>query len=132
MDSNTTPTPTVAAGKPSRLPAGSTLEIAPGLHVPHPHAEVNLPGMGDPRLGETQAVTEYTKVDFSKNDKGEDVLTRSVAQKPLADEVKPRVPTVNPASKEIGDAPQENGAAIAASPAPLKIAIEQPTLEKTK
>ena len=30
----------------SRLPAGSTLEIAPGLHVPHPHAGVNLPGEG--------------------------------------------------------------------------------------
>ena len=39
----------------SRLPAGSTLEVSPGVHVPHPHAEVNLPGAGDNRIGDTDA-----------------------------------------------------------------------------
>ena len=58
----------------SRLPAGSTLEVVPGLHVPHPHAEVNLPGKGDPRLGNTLAVSE----------------TLAGKQTPLAEEVKPR------------------------------------------
>ena len=58
----------------SRLPAGSTLEVAPGLHVPHPHAEVNLPGKGDPRLGDTDAVTE----------------TLDGSRRALAEEVKPK------------------------------------------
>ncbi len=42
----------------SRLPAGSTLEIAPGVHVAHPHAEVNLPGKPTGRFIGSNAVTE--------------------------------------------------------------------------
>lgn len=68
--------PVVAGVNGSRLPAGSTLEVN-GVHVPHPHAEVNLPGAPDPRVGDTAAVTETLR--------GE--------QTALADEVKPKKPT---------------------------------------
>ena len=83
MDTNSFNTP-VEAGEPSRLPAGSTL-LVNGIHVPHPHAEVNLPGAGDPRLGDTKAVTETVKIE------GEgDNVTATLVSDPLHDEVKPR------------------------------------------
>lgn len=90
MDSTSINQPLAAPVKKSRLPAGSTLEIAPGVHVPHPEAEPNRPGGGDPRLGETDAVTETVVTT-------DGVLT--VDQKPLADQVRVAVigpaPTVN-------------------------------------
>ena len=74
--------------KTSRLPAGSTLVVG-GVHVPHPHAEVNLPGMGDPRAGDTDAVTEEAK--FEEDEAGEVTLT--VEQRPLDAEVRPQTLT---------------------------------------
>lgn len=67
-------TPTVETVKTSRLPAGSTL-LVNGIHVPHPHAEVNLAGAGDPRAGDTEAVTET-------------IVDGELKQEPLHDEVK--------------------------------------------
>ncbi len=58
----------ITTGVASRLPAGSTLEVQPGLHVPHPHAEVNLPGKPDPRVGVTAAVTESLVPDSVADD----------------------------------------------------------------
>jgi hypothetical protein len=67
----------------SRLPAGSTLVVG-GVHVPHPHAAPNGPGQGDPRAGDTDAVTEEITVDPESGD-------LVVNQRPLDNEVKPLV-----------------------------------------
>ncbi len=96
MDTSNFMQPTVTTIITSRLPAGSTLEIAPGVHVPHPHAEVNLPGAGDPRLGDTKAVTEF--VPASEVAPGE--IFGGHSSKPLADEVRPKVLTVAPAKTD--------------------------------
>jgi hypothetical protein len=58
MDTKSFVEPIVETPVVSRLPAGSTL-LVNGLQVPHPHAEVNLAGKPDPRLGDTDAVTEF-------------------------------------------------------------------------
>lgn len=80
------PAPTnVTEIKESRLPAGSTM-VVNGVHVPHPHAEVNLPGVPDPRIGDTDAVTERI---VHNHEDG----TVTVTSEPLADEVKPKVVT---------------------------------------
>jgi len=76
-------------GKPSRLPAGSTL-LVNGIHVPHPHAEVNLPGAGDNRLGDSDAVTEFIKHDVNEDGS----VSADLIQEPLHDEVKPKSLTV--------------------------------------
>lgn len=135
MDSNSVPHPVVKAGKPSRLPAGSTLEISPGIHVPHPHAEVNLPGAGDPRLGDTNAVTEFVRVEQTSVDKSDEdnkkiVPIASVEQKPLPDEVKPKVVTMANVTQKIADVPQPHPAGTAA-PAETHLAVEAENLNKT-
>lgn len=86
MDTNSINQPPQPEGQPneSRLPAGSTLKVG-DIQVPHPHAEPNLPGVADPRLGETQAVTEEVVHD------GE---TSRVDSRPLDESVKPKVLTV--------------------------------------
>ena len=125
MDSTSFKTDADVTGKASRLPAGSTLEIAPGVHVPHPHAEVNLPGAGDPRLAGTKAVTEFTK--FEMVDKKEDepegqILIASVGQKPLADEARPRALTVREGAEKL---PEVTAAATAtAIPAEQTLAVD--------
>ena len=115
------PEPIVTAGEPSRLPAGSTL-LVNGIHVAHPHAEVNLPGQPDPRLGDTKAVTEYAKTEHD----GEATLV----QDPLHDSVKPKVVTTAnvPALKQV-EFPQTSPET--AKPADAVLAVEQPTLLKT-
>ncbi len=101
--------PTVAMVGTSRLPAGSTLEVN-GIHVPHPHAEVNLAGAGDPRLGDTDAVTE----------------TLDGEVKPLADEVKPRRMTTDK------DAPKVDPILDAASDSTSdgKLELKQDSVDK--
>ena len=78
----------------SRLPAGSTLELQPGLNVPHPHAEVNLPGRPDNRFAGTEAVTETlvteTKTSVSIHPLGE--------VRPLAEEAIPSTLTTKGAN----------------------------------
>ena len=74
----------------SRLPAGSTLLVG-GVHVAHPHAEVNLPGAGDGRTGETAAVTEEVKA--GRDEEGN--VTHTVEQRPLDEEVKPKTLTTD-------------------------------------
>jgi hypothetical protein len=128
MDTSSINQPVVESVKSSRLPAGSTLEIAPGVHVPHPHAEVNLPGIGDPRLGDTKAVTEFAKVD--KADPSDVVF--SYEQKPLADEVKPKVVTVNPDAKTSEADASAIAATSTATTEGAKLAVELPTLNKTE
>ena len=128
MDS-TTINPVVEAGKPSRLPAGSTLEVFPGLHVPHPHAEVNLAGAGDPRLGDTKAVTEFTQFEVKSVDddgKPKEVVVASLQQKALPDEVKPKTLTVNPDAKRVA-APESPAAATGAAAAADVAVAEEPS-----
>ena len=114
MDTTNFKSTTVETDKPSRLPAGSTLEVAPGVHVPHPHAEVNLPGAGDPRSGDTKAVTEYTKTTVTKNEKNENVASFSVEQKPLSDEVKSKILTSTGAGTPVTETVAAEGAATTA------------------
>jgi hypothetical protein len=102
------------AGKPSRLPAGSTFELSPGVHVAHPHAEVNLPGAGDTRLGDTDAVTESLKVEGEGDDR-----TLVVEQKPLSDDVKPKVMTIAAGAHEVKPDPGAAAGLGGATPAEL-------------
>jgi hypothetical protein len=103
--------------QPSRLPAGSTL-LVNGIHVAHPHAEVNLPGAGDPRLGDTKAVTEEVKHDADGN--------ASVEQRPLDESVKPKVVTVAEVPQVVKTLPSDD------ITGEYKQAVEQPTLAKTE
>ncbi len=123
MDTTSIQKPIVEAGKASRLPAGSTLEVN-GVHVPHPHAEVNLPGVPDPRLGDTKAVTEREVIDPATG-------SVAVKQVPLAVEVKPKLATVADAKPVVAEKTFEPTSAEAAKPADQHVAVEQPTPEKT-
>ncbi len=113
----------VKPGEPSRLPAGSTLEITPGLHVAHPHAEVNLPGFGDPRVGNTAAVTETVTTGIVKDKDGKDVAVGKVIQKPLADEVRPKTLSAHPDATEV--AVRETVPGVLATSQPVKVVLAE-------
>ena len=122
--------PVVEAGQPSRLPAGSTLQLANGIQVAHPHAEVNLAGLGDPRLGDSKAVTESVKYEVVRQDKPADdgkvdVVTVTVESNPLSDDVRPKVLSAVPETKVVRDAtPASQGPDVAA---PAKVSqVVQP------
>lgn len=100
----------VDATKASRLPAGSTLKVG-DVHVPHPHADANLPGAGDPRLGDTKAVTEEFVLDH-ENGQG------NLQSRPLDEIVRPKVVSVADAGKH-------------ADPTDKQVIVEQPNLSKT-
>lgn len=111
MDTKTFPEKPIDSDKSSRLPAGSVLKVG-DIYVPHPHAEANLPGAGDPRIGDTAAVTEEVIHDAEKNE-------AHVDSRPLDDIVKPKVVSVAEAGKQ-------------GKPEDKKLIVEQPNLTKTE
>ena len=58
MDSTSIQQPDQTGPKSSRLPAGSVLRLPNGITIPHPNAEVSLPGAGDVRVEGTAALEE--------------------------------------------------------------------------
>jgi hypothetical protein len=75
--------------KESRLPAGSTLEVAPGVHVPHPQAAPNERLAPDPRQGDTKAVS--VSLDGKESPLADQFKTTQ-PRKPLTVESKPVEP----------------------------------------
>ena len=133
MDSKSIEQPTHVAPRSSRLPAGSTFEVSPGVHVPHPHAEVNKPGMPDPRLGNTKAVTESIKLRTEERDRSENenkvpVTVAELQSRPLADEVKPKVVTAAPLPAVEPNPVDTNPPAASDG---THLAVEADSLEKT-
>lgn len=123
--------PVTVNAQPSRLPAGSTLQLPNGVNVPHPHAEINLAGAGDPRAAESPAaVTEYIKSSVVPGHNPDGTLTPAYSEaQPLSENVLPRRLTVDGNAQELPEVLNVVNAG-AAAPNP-NLTVKQDPADKT-